>query len=93
MNYRLNITLRSFAAIFGSYGLAVASSFALVPVFMHVFGCFKADAVYLGTIFSYLFYFACVIFSFNRASVLLVWRDIALVFFVFYLMHYIGSTL
>ncbi|PAJ75330.1 hypothetical protein CJF42_05655 [Pseudoalteromonas sp. NBT06-2] len=93
MNYRLNITFRSLAAILGGYALAVASSFALVPIFMYVFGCFKADAVYLGTIFSYVFYFSCVIFSFNRASVLLVWRDITLICLVFYLIHYIGTIL
>lgn len=91
MNYKLSITFRALAAIFGSYGLAVASSFALVPIFMHVFGCFKADAVYLGTIFSYVFYFVCVIFSFSRSSALLVWRDIALVSSVFCLIHYIGN--
>ena len=93
MNNRLSVTSRTLAAIFGSYGLAVASSFALVPIFMQVFGCLKADAVYLATIFSYIFYFASVIFSFTRVSALLVWRDISVISFVLYLIHYVGNKL
>ncbi|SFC32843.1 hypothetical protein [Pseudoalteromonas denitrificans] len=93
MHYRLNITSRALAAIFGGYAFAVASSFALVPILMLFFSLVKSDAVYLATMLSYIFYFAAIIFSFCRSSILLVCRDMTLACGVLYLVHLGASTL
>ena len=60
----LTIALRLVAATFGAYALAVASSLAMVPIFIKLLGSLVTDAVYAATMWSYVVFFAVFICAF-----------------------------
>ncbi|WP_147302246.1 hypothetical protein [Thalassotalea euphylliae] len=64
----LTITLRLVAATLGAYALAVASSLAMVPLFIKLLGSLVTDAVYAATMWSYVVFFAVFICAFSVGS-------------------------
>jgi len=70
--YRLGVLSRTIAAIFGSYALAVASSFAIAALID------GRDGVQLGAMIGFLLYTCGVIWCFATASALRAWTGIAI---------------
>ncbi|REL34678.1 hypothetical protein [Thalassotalea euphylliae] len=68
MSNTLTITLRLLAATLGAYALAVASSLAMVPLFIKLLGSLVTDAVYAATMWSYVVFFAVFICAFSVSS-------------------------
>jgi len=85
--YRLDVLARCTAATVGAYFFALASSLGMVPILIELFGSIKADAVYFSTLYSYIFGFVAIIWSFNQRSALLAWRDIVIGCAVFMAIH------
>lgn len=70
--YRLGILSRAVAAIFGSYALAVASTFAVAAL---VAG---RDGIQLGAMIGFLLYTGAVIWCFATVSARRAWAGIAI---------------
>ncbi len=62
------MTLHLVAATLGAYALAVASSLAMVPLFIKLLGSLLTDAVYAATMWSYVVFFAVFICAFSVGS-------------------------
>lgn len=91
-SYQFSMTARCLAATVGAYAFAFASSFGMVTILVGVFGALKADAVYLGTLLSYIFGFSAIIWTFCQRTALLAWRDIIIGCAVFMAIYYWGSV-
>lgn len=88
---QLSVTARCLAAIVGAYFFALTSSLGMVPILINLFGSIKADAVYFATLYSYIFGFSAIIWSFCQRSALLAWRDIIIGCAVFMAIHWWGA--
>ncbi|REL25913.1 hypothetical protein DXX93_04595 [Thalassotalea euphylliae] len=69
MSNTLTLTLRLIAATLGAYAMAVASSLAMVPLFIKLLNSLLADAVYAATMWSYVVFFAVFICAFSVSSI------------------------
>jgi len=69
--YRLGVLSRTVAAIFGSYALAVASTFAIAALME------GRDGIRLGAMIGFLLYTGGVIWCFATDSALRAWTGIA----------------
>lgn len=69
MTNTLNIVLRLIVATLGAYALAVASSLAMVPLFILMLSSLLSDAVYAATMWSYVVFFIVFICAFSVNSV------------------------
>jgi predicted cobalt transporter CbtA len=78
MTHQVDVLLRTIAALIGGYLVSVAFSFACVPILVLSHTCEKHEAVMVGTMLSYLVYFAVIIVSFCRKSSVLLWRDLGM---------------
>lgn len=76
---QLDVSLRLIAAVVGGYLVAVAFSFACVPLLVLSQACDKNEAVMVSSMLSYLLYFAVIIVSFCRKSSAVLWRDLTLI--------------
>ncbi|MDO6840093.1 hypothetical protein Q4602_11485 [Paraglaciecola chathamensis] len=89
---QLDVSLRLIAAVVGGYLVAVAFSFACVPLLVLSHACGEQEAVMVSSMLSYLLYFAVIIVSFCRKSSVLLWRDLALIMFVCTMLTYMLGT-
>ncbi|MGE4303653.1 MAG: DUF3649 domain-containing protein [Novosphingobium sp.] len=72
LDYRLAVLSRTVAAIFGSYALAVTSTFAVAALVM------GRDGIQLGAMIGFLLYTGGVIWCFATASAWRAWAGIAI---------------
>jgi len=79
MTFNFSIFIRVLAATLGGYMVAVASSYALIPLSYWLFSSNTYDGTLLGMMFSFLFYLAAIIWAFCQKTHWLAWRDMLLI--------------
>ncbi|MGB0894824.1 MAG: hypothetical protein ACPGUD_10495 [Parashewanella sp.] len=65
MSFSFPVFIRMMMAFIGGYGVAVCSSLGMIPISLWLFTDNPHDAVYIGMMCSYLFYFIAVIYCFS----------------------------
>ena len=83
--------LRTLAATLGAYGVAVATTFGLVPVFTFLLSTPLSDAVYFSIMLGYVSFFAACIYAFSAASIKRLYLTLMLISLQFVVLHLAGG--